>query len=583
MADSAPTWLPLPEVAVRPGLADRAFARRGDLVLSRADFLANVDAWQARLAIEPGRRWALFSDDSADFASMLFGAWHAGKTVLLPGDMQPATLARLAAEVDGSLGQLPGALPCAAATPTRPPRLPLDRQHTRLIVYTSGSSGEPEAIAKSLAQLDAEMHTLQAAFGLRADADGPATVVATVSHQHIYGLLFQVLWSLAAGRPFLARRLDYLEALPAALSGSPGLLIASPAHLRRIPDEPALAACAGALRAVFSSGGPLPPEAAAQSLARLGHSPIEVFGSSETGGIAWRQRAHDGDHWRALPGVDWRISDELLEVRSGHLPDAAWYTTSDRVRPLPDDPHGAGFVLLGRADRIVKVGEKRVSLSAIERALLEDDDRLLAEARALLLADADGRIAVVAVPTAAGRALLQAQGRRALGERLRGRLLAHVERVALPRRWRFVDALPVNSQGKSTEALLGALFDAPVDSGRPPVEWLQRDTTAARLRVTPDPALAVFDGHFPGNPILPGVAQLDWAIGWGREAFQVTGHFTRIDALKFQQVVPPGTLLELALDWSAERGTLGFRYTSPAGVHASGKVVFDSDKALGNA
>ena len=575
MAEAA--WLPLPDVAVRPGLADRAFARRAETPLTRADFLARVDAWQACLAALPGQRWALFHDDSAEFAAMLFGAWHAGKAVFLPGDMQAATLVRLAAEVDGSLGHLPGAL---AEAPPAPPqaRMPLDLQATRLVVYTSGSSGEPEAIGKSLAQLDAEMHTLQAAFGTRVDAGAPPLVVATVSHQHIYGLLFQVLWPLASGRPFLARRLDYLEALPAALAGGPGLLIASPAHLRRIPEEPALAEAGRQLRAAFSSGGPLPPEAAADALARLGHSPIEVFGSSETGGIAWRQRAVDGDHWRALPGIDWRIDGELLEVRSGHLPNDQWYTTSDRVRALPED---GGFVLLGRADRIVKVGEKRVSLSAIERALLEQGE--LKEARALLLPAADGheaRIAVVAVPGPSGEQRLQAEGRRAFSERLRARLLEHVERVALPRRWRFVDALPVNPQGKSTEAALAALFADRPDTAAPPrAQWHQREAAQAALQFVPGPELPVFDGHFPGAPILPGVAQLDWAIRWGREAFaSIPARFVRVDALKFQQVVPPGTAVELALDWSAERQTLAFRYTSAAGVHASGKVVFSAEE-----
>jgi 3-hydroxymyristoyl/3-hydroxydecanoyl-(acyl carrier protein) dehydratase len=236
-------------------------------------------------------------------------------------------------------------------------------------------------------------------------------------------------------------------------------------------------------------------------------------------------------------------------------------------------------MLLGRADRIVKVGEKRVSLSAIERALLAGGGEL-AEARSLLLAEAghDPRIAVVAVPTAAGRTLLQALGRRALAERLRARLLAHVERVALPRRWRFVDALPVNPQGKCTEAALAALFAKPNPAAPPPVQWVRRDTAQATLRFTPAPTLPVFDGHFPGAPILPGVAQLDWAINWGREAFPaMPPHFTRVDALKFQQVVPPGTALELALDWSAERATLGFRYHSAAGQHASGKVLFTED------
>ena len=60
-------------------------------------------------------------------------------------------------------------------------------------------------------------------------------------------------------------------------------------------------------------------------------------------------------------------------------------------------------------------------------------------------------------------------------------------------------------------------------------------------------------------------------LRWGQSAF---------DEFK---VVPPGTVLELALDWSAERGALGFRYTSAAGAHASGKVIFIDDGVAGGA
>ena len=39
----------------------------------------------------------------------------------------------------------------------------------------------------------------------------------------------------------------------------------------------------------------------------LGVAPVEVYGSSETGGVAWRQRARHGDTWQPLPGIAQRF------------------------------------------------------------------------------------------------------------------------------------------------------------------------------------------------------------------------------------------------------------------------------------
>ena len=50
--------------------------------------------------------------------------------------------------------------------------------------------------------------------------------------------------------------------------------------------------------------------------------------------------------------------------------------------------------------------------------------------------------------------------------------------------------------------------------------------------------------------------------------------FARMEAMKFQRVVVPGTELDLSLDWHAARGVLGFRYQSSQGAHASGRIVF---------
>lgn len=539
-----------------------AIGIRGSAVVSRSEWLTRVDAWQSAFAARPGRRWALLIDDPIEFAAALFGAWHAQKEVHLPADAQPHTLARLSESTDGLAGELPDGL--QADTPAAAqPRSPLDPEATKLVLFTSGSSGEPAAIPKRLAQLRAEIEAQHRLHGRHWAAPPGATVWSTVSPQHIYGLLFVVLWPLAAGCAIAAPRLTFPEDMAARIGPDPALLVSSPAHLKRLPETLTWARARAALRAVLSSGGPLAPEAAAEALRVLGVSPIEIYGSSETGGIAWRQRAVHGDRWNPIVGVNWRIDDELLAVQSPFLPDLAWFTSADRVRASTD----GGFELLGRADRIVKVEERRVSLTAIEQAL--GVSSFVAESRALVLGPASGRIAAVVVPTAAGAELLAAQGRKALVGALRTALADRIDRIAWPRHWRMVDALPVNAQGKTTEAALRALFAQP-----PPWHWLSRDDRSARAERFVDAGLAAFDGHFPQGAILPGVVQLDWVLDAARDAFAITSAVVRLETLKFRQPILPNTALTLALDWDAAACRLGFHLDSARAVHCSGRICF---------
>jgi acyl-coenzyme A synthetase/AMP-(fatty) acid ligase len=555
-------WISLARVAL-PGPDGRPVARRNGQAIAHAQFARDVARWHAAFAARPGARVAIYFEDSYDFACALFGAWHAGKETFLPGDAQPATLQRLLPAVNACAGDLPGALQPADAPGAT--LAPLDLEATRLVIYTSGSSGQPLEIHKQLAQFEAEGEHLESVFGARVDAAGAPVIHGTVSHQHIYGLLFLVTWPLAAGRVTEVERLVYPEQMAQRLAGEPSVLVSSPAHLRRLPANLDWAPARGALRAIFSSGGPLPPESATEAHALLGLSPIEVYGSSETGGVAWRQRHSDGDAWTPLPGVRWRMQGEALCVQSAHLGGTAWWETADRAAALPD----GRFVLQGRADRIVKIEEKRVSLVAMDEALVASGDLL--EARTLLLpAEGGPRLGVVAVPSPQGWEALRSGGKRVLNERLRAHLLRGFERVVLPRRFRYVRELPVNTQGKPTEALLAALFLPEL----PPAQWRERRAPKAAVSLELVPQLRVFDGHFTGTPILPGVVQLDWAITFGRQAFAMPARFRRAEQLKFHLPVRPPVQLELELEWLAEANALRFRFSSQAGTHASGRLLF---------
>jgi 3-hydroxymyristoyl/3-hydroxydecanoyl-(acyl carrier protein) dehydratase len=523
-----------------------------------ADFLTDAGRWQAAFTAHPGQRFALFFQDGLAFAAALFGLWQAGKQAWLPGDLTPASQQALRTRVDGFAGDgmavdgLPRIEP--AAVPARAEHA-LDADAQQLVVFTSGSTGVPQALPKRLRQLFDEITALEQAFGGVAPG---AAVLASVSAQHVYGLLFRVLWPLATGRPLQAQSLVVLEDLAElAPPGSPAILIASPAHLSRLP----LQAQPGVAQ-LFSSGAPLPDAALPDCLRVFGRAPIEVYGSSETGGVAWRQRNPGAPtFWQALPGVEWRLEDDALWLRSPHLDDADWMPSADRAAAVE-----GGFELRGRADRIVKIAEKRVSLTAVETALRAS--RLLADLRLLPMTEPREQLAVVAVPSEAGWRLHDEQGKRALAEALRACLVDVVERVALPRRFRFLPELPVNAMAKATQARLGQEFDP----RRPALRAIQRTDEGEDLTLLIAPGLPQFEGHFTNHPILAGVVQLEWAQLFGRERFGFTGEFTGMEALKFQRVIVPGQRVTLSLAWTP--GRLAFRYHSDLGQHASGRLLF---------
>jgi acyl-coenzyme A synthetase/AMP-(fatty) acid ligase/3-hydroxymyristoyl/3-hydroxydecanoyl-(acyl carrier protein) dehydratase len=542
--------------------------RDGSLV-SHGELLARARAWAALGRRTGARDVALYLDDSLEFAAALLGAWLAGKTVWLVADTLPASCAALAAEVGAFWGEFPqDYAPCIPQTgddsvpgwTTPAPDFPA------LVVHTSGSTGAPTAIRKRFSQLSSEIAALETEFGALV---GDATVLSTVSHHHIYGLLFRVLWPLLAGRPVEAARHEFPETLAPRLGAGPCLLLASPAHLKRLPEHLDWRGAAQ-LRAVFSSGGMLEAEASFHARALLGQAPIEVYGSSETGGVAWRQRTPGSvEDWTPFPGVEWRSDAEgLLELSSG--PAGGWQRLADRV----EGTQGGRFVLRGRADRIVKIEEKRVSLDAIEASLCATG--LVREARVLAcLEGARQSLAAFVVPSDSGQALLEEGGRNALSTRLRAALAASTHAVALPRRWRYLERLPVNAQGKTTQADLLALLDTEMPA-RPrfPQAVLIEDAPARKLLELVVPAdLLYFDGHFTVAPVLPGVVQVDWAIHYGRLHLGLAGSFGGINALKFQQMIRPGVPVQLELVWDPVKGSLNFRYFSEAGAHASGRIL----------
>ena len=318
-----------------------------------AELIKCRDAWSAAVSAAGVHRVALHFTGTFEFAGALLGTWAAGATAVLAGDATELTIANLREHADAFAGEFPdSAAPRiathgaarAGASSNRPfPPIPV-------ILFTSGSTGSPVAVAKTRSDLDNELRSLDEVLGadLRAER-----VVSTVSHQHIYGLLFRCLWPLVCGRPFADGLIRFPEELAEQL-GRPGaaVLVASPAFLKRLPASAALENLARPPAVVFSSGGPLPWDAAAACARLFASPPVEIYGSTETGGIAWRRRTAEDQAWSPFPGVVPAVSEDgtLSLAASPHVSFPLPYATADRARL-----EAGALRLLGRADRIVKL------------------------------------------------------------------------------------------------------------------------------------------------------------------------------------------------------------------------------------
>ncbi|MDG9884374.1 acyl-CoA synthetase family protein [Pseudomonas sp. GD04058] len=508
------------------------------------------------------KRLAVYLEDAAELAVALLGAWRAGVEVLLPADLQAQTRQRWNAEVDLWLSeqdQRPAELFAAALAPAD-----LDLDTCRLSLCTSGSSGAPKRIDKCLRQLANEVNNLEALWGAGL---GEACIIGSVATQHIYGLLFRVLWPLCAGRSFVRRQLPFPEDLQRASREHPAFAwVASPALLKRMGDNldwPALST----VRQVFSSGGELPAEAARELHQRLGQWPTEILGSSETGGIAWRQ----GESlWQPFAGIRLSQNDDgALCIASPYLPAGHIEESADAVS---FDGHGR-FRLLGRLDRIVKLEEKRIALPMLEQALLQHP--WIEDARLGVIHGNRASLGALLQLGAKGMHALRNQGRRAVTDALRQHLAGHCEPLALPRRWRLLRQLPYTAQGKLPQALVDNLLMAPRPFGPEVVGERQVDGELHLDLVVPAD-LAYFNGHFPKTPVLPGVVQVDWAIALGQPLLDSPRRFAGMEVLKFQQLVRPGDQVLLTLRFDAERSKLYFAYSCAGAPCSSGRIVLEA-------
>ena len=443
---------------------------------------------------------------------------------------------------------------------------PIVAEETKIHMYTSGSTGHPKAVLQRMKEFEEDNAFVISKWG---DEFWKRKVCSCVNQHHIYGLLFSVVLPFAAGIPFRRNRIT-IPAEFKSLTDDSYAIVAVPAFLKRtVEDETESFGLKSPI--IFTSGGVLTPDVAKKTDQIMGFWPIEVYGSTETSGIAYRQ-SKNGLEWTPFDNAEISQNAEgCLIIRSPYISDPAGFETADLVEIFPD-----GRVLLkGRSDSIVKIEEKRISVLEVENRL--NQNPYVKDSCVIAMADRRQYLAAAVVLSPAGVEKFKGAEKFDMNQYFRNYLGGFFETVVLPRKWRYLDAIPQNAMGKRKKDEIKALFEKKIEDIHG-ISFAIKEQEDKKLVVTfaaPE-SCDFFDGHFPEQKFLPAVAQFHIAVKVAEQYFKMEIPMVETKRIKFSHPILPD--IPMALTIVCDGDKLQFTYNDESGKEYSKGTFFAKEQ-----
>jgi acyl-coenzyme A synthetase/AMP-(fatty) acid ligase len=333
-----------------------------------------------------------------------------------------------------------------------------------LIVFTSGTTGEPRGVVHGYRYLMGQRIQAEHWFGSRKGDLAWCTTATGWSKSARNVFLAPWITGAAAvihdGRFDPAERLDFAEALGVNLlcqAPTEYRMLARRTQLRPLPK----------LRRMVSAGEPLDPETIAAFREATGLEPADGYGQTETGHVTANlvgEPVRQGSMGKPLPGMEVRIvpgedADGSgvgeLQLRAASSPtffsryldgerfEGEWWQTGDLVR---EDAEGYLY-FEARGDDIILSSGYRIGPTEVEAALLSHP--AVADAAAVAAPDPERGAVVRAIVV-----LRDGEGDGTLVAELQEHCKRETAPYKFPRIVEFVDELPKTSSGKIKRAQL---------------------------------------------------------------------------------------------------------------------------------
>jgi acetyl-CoA synthetase len=362
----------------------------------------------------------------------------------LPDGVETMDMAEIAAVLDEDR---PQETPAAVAT--------MDAEDPALIVFTSGTTGDPRGVVHAYRYLFGQSVQAEHWFGSRRGDLAWCTTATGWSKSARNVFLAPWLTGAAAvihdGRFDPAERLDFAEALGVnVLCQAPTeyRMLARRTQLRRLPK----------LHRMVSAGEPLDPETIAAFRDATGLEPADGYGQTETGQVTANlagRLVRQGSMGVPLPGMEVRVVEGELQLRAASSPTffsryldgerfaGEWWPTGDLVAQDDD-----GFLFFeGRNDDIIQSSGYRIGPTEVEAALLAHP--AVAEAAAVAAPDPERGSVVRAIVVPRDR-----EPGEELARELQDWCKTQTAPYKFPRIVDFVEELPKTTSGKIKRAEL---------------------------------------------------------------------------------------------------------------------------------
>ena len=531
---------------------------------TQADFLRDIAALRQFVTENPWKVYILHSENLYYFAVAFTGILQAKKKLAISANTGSEFIKEISDRETIFLPEEQIRKICASREIFSMRQESIDLQ-ADIVLWTSGTTGEPKKVHKKFKNLVLERDELAKLWG---NAAKDCLFCKTVSHHHIYGLLCSFLLPLYLGAPFFAERIE----MPGVLEKLPNkniVLVSSPAFLKRIPQTESFRKLP--ISMIFCSGGVLPFENAKHAESVFGKWPVEIYGSTETGGIAHRV-SKNGPEWEPFSVCSLSLaSNDCLIVESPYIAEKK-FETGDLAVFLDNSK----FELKGRADSIVKIEEKRISLSEIEMRIMSSG--LTQEVCVLALSGKRQYTAAAIVLNQKGKEKFLGASMFQKNSFFKKELSKFLENVVIPKKWRYAESFAQDAQGKIKRQEIEALFNSKPRENYQiksiSLETSENNEKKMLAKIVFPKCSDFFDGHFPQFPLLPAVAQVDTVIRISNKYLNSPINLKKISKIKFTLPILPDAEMSLRICSLEKEGRLNFEFFSEQNKkHSSGTII----------